>query len=142
MEVNIDKSKWLEGEWTTEPDRENFKTDEGFDAAIIRHPSLGHLCGYVGVPQRHPLYGRSYDEVYDLIDPEVHGGLTYADQGNEAVGEDLAAWYFGFDCAHSGDLSPGMMKYGDHSDEQYRSFVFVKRQIAVLSKQLAAAGAA
>ncbi|MGZ3349144.1 MAG: hypothetical protein ACXU89_09390 [Xanthobacteraceae bacterium] len=134
----IDKSKWPEGDWTTEPDREIFVTSEGLDAAVLRHPSLGHLCGYVGVPPGHPLHGRAYDEVYDIIDPEVHGGLTYSENGLEDLGENPAAWYFGFDCAHCYDVSPGMLKYGAHPAATYRTFSYVKRQIAALSKQIAA----
>lgn len=142
METRIDKSKWPSGEWTTEPDREIFKTEEGLDAAILRHPSLGYLCGYVGVPPGNMLHGRSYNEVYDVIDPDVHGGLTYSDKGQEDLGENPAAWYFGFDCAHSGDVSPGMLKYDAHPNGSYRTFAYVRRQVAALSKQIANTGAA
>jgi hypothetical protein len=137
---SIDKSKWPEGEWSTESDRENYKTEEGFDAAIIRHPGLGHLCGYVGISQEHPLHGKSYDAAYGAIDPDVHGGLTYDGEGRVDSGEDPALWYFGFDCAHSGDLSPGMLRYGDCSHSAYRNIAYVKQHIARLSKSLAAAG--
>jgi hypothetical protein len=46
-----------------------------------------------------------------------HGGLTYAGEG-WWDGDDRATWWFGFDCAHSGDLSP---KYPIHGDEIYRN---------------------
>lgn len=134
---SIDKSKWPEGEWTAEPDRENYKTVEGFDASIVRHSSLGHLCGYVGVPAAHQLHGKGYDNAYDVMDADVHGGLTYAGAGRADFGEDPALWYFGFDCAHSGDISPGMLRYGEMHDSRYRGIAFVRREIASLSKQLA-----
>lgn len=168
----IDKSAWGSGEWTDEPDSLNFKTDEGFDAVIIRQSSGGHLCGYVGIPASHPWHGKSYsagitptaeqlDRPVDMdkisvislfasaiggeASPEsvridclvsVHGGLTYSDRGVAKFGEDPALWYFGFDCAHSGDHSPGY----DHrysSGGSYRDIAYVKGEIAALSKQLA-----
>jgi len=132
-------SKWPAGEWSSEPDQENFKTNEGFDASILRHPSLGHLCGYVGVPMGHPLYAKSCDEAYDVMDPDVHGGLTYDGHGRGESGEDPALWYFGFDCAHSFDLSPGMLRYGSERGA-YRNIDYVKQHVARLSKHLAAAG--
>lgn len=45
-----------------------------------------------------------------------HGGLTYADKGWWAD-DSRATWWFGFDCAHSGDLCP---KHGAHSGDAYR----------------------
>lgn len=50
------------------------------------------LCGYVMVPESHLYYGKGYDNV----DVRVHGGLTFADGFH-------SGWWFGFDCAHSGD---------------------------------------
>lgn len=34
---------------------------------------MGHLCGYIGVPKGHPWYGKDHD----MIEANVHGGLTY-----------------------------------------------------------------
>lgn len=50
-----------------------------------------------------------------------HGGLTYAGKGWWS-GDDRASWWFGFDCAHSGDLSP---KYPIHGGEVYRDVDYV-----------------
>lgn len=33
----------------------------GMRCAIVRHPNLGHLCGYVEVPPDHALFGVEYD---------------------------------------------------------------------------------
>lgn len=136
--TSVDKSKWPEGDWMTEPDRDIFKTADGYDAAILRHPRLGHLCGYVGVPEGHPLHGRPYGEVYDLIDPDVHGGLTYSGNGLEEFGENPSAWYFGFDCMHSRDIVPSMLECSSYPNASYRTFAYVKRQVALLSKQISA----
>ena len=75
---------------------------------------MGHRCGYVGIDRYHRLYGVGYSQESDLLEavnsgikgitPEnffyVHGGLTFADKRKEYP--DL--WFFGFDCAHAGDL--------------------------------------
>jgi hypothetical protein len=68
----------------------------------------------------------------------VHGGLTYSGFGRERFGEKPDHWYFGFDCAHAGDLSPAYAsKYGLGYDDQYRDVDYVRREIADLSRQLA-----
>ena len=50
-----------------------FYVNGEFPCSIYKHDSLGHLCGYIGVPTSHPWYGKDYDEV----EADVHGGLTY-----------------------------------------------------------------
>jgi hypothetical protein len=68
----------------------------------------------------------------------VHGGLTYSGAGRARFGEKPDFWYFGFDCAHSGDLSPAYAsRYGFGFDDQYRDIDYVRSEIATLSKQLA-----
>jgi hypothetical protein len=62
-------------------------TEAGYEAEVIAQ-KMGHRCGYVTVPKDHPHYGKGYDDV----DVDVHGGLTYAEEGT-----------FGFDCAHWND---------------------------------------
>jgi hypothetical protein len=62
-------------------------TEAGYEAEVIA-TKMGHRCGYVTVPKDHPHYGRRYDD----INVDVHGGLTYANEGT-----------FGFDCAHWND---------------------------------------
>lgn len=77
-----------------------------------------------------------------LID--VHGGLTYSAAGIAEYGEDPALWYFGFDCAHSGDLSPamdGLYPQFRISSEVYRDIDYVQREVEVLAAQLDAVGA-
>lgn len=100
--------EWGPGPWKKEPLRKEFRA-HGFDCLIIRAP-LGHLCGYVGLPPDHPLYGKHYDELPDEID--VHGGVTYGEEcgghicHRPAPGESDHLFWVGFDCAHYNDLSP------------------------------------
>jgi hypothetical protein len=54
------------------------------------------LCGYVALPQGHPLHGKEYDEIDDKINDVAHFGLTYSNlEGND--------WVIGFDCNHAFD---------------------------------------
>jgi len=47
--------------WTTEPDQSDF-TAAGLPCAIRRNADMWFLCGYVGVPEKHPLHGLGVDE--------------------------------------------------------------------------------
>jgi len=136
----IDKSTWPDGPWKSEPDKRQWLDEEtGFACLINRHPSSGHLCGYVGVPHNHPWFGR------DDVDADVHGGLNYANKCAGHIchvvepGEDDNIWWLGFDCAHSGDLSSlsrrGFGFYGD----VYRTFEYVADECRSLAQQAEAA---
>jgi hypothetical protein len=108
-----DKREWGEGPWQTEPDRVQW-SHAGFACLVIRNHLFGNWCGYVGVPEEHPYFGKSYDDV----PVEVHGGLTYEGLCNEHIchapepGFPETVWWLGFDCGHAFDLLPGFNKYG------------------------------
>lgn len=55
-------------------------------------------------------------------------------------GEPDNVWWFGFDCAHSGDLAPKYDGLGGHhfGDDMYRDLAYVEREVTSLAKQLAA----
>lgn len=91
----VDKSGWLHGEWTAEPDKIQWSDPEtGFPCLVVRGPS-GALCGYVGVPDTHPWHRKAYGDAVgtcteDCSDDshwshsvgslvQVHGGLTFSD---------------------------------------------------------------
>lgn len=125
----------VHGEWEQEPDEEEFVWAE-LPCLIKRHPNLGHLCGYVGVPPAHPHYApkmrdkntfmrkdlvidgkvvvagrpdlpeRLIDISYEDIDIGVHGGLTFGEIGKGEHGWQEGFHWYGFDCAHSGDYGP------------------------------------
>ena len=124
------------------------KTPEDYDIVIAFMP-LGHRCGYVGVPNSHPLYGKHYDDV----DVEIHGGLTYADYRKD-FDETNKLWYFGFDCAHCGDTNDyeSLEKYGmmtesmkqvkeinerfKNEDDVVRTYEYVFEEVYKLNEQL------
>lgn len=149
----VDKSAWGPGPWQSEPDKAQWKDEAtGLPCLIVRNPG-GALCGYVGVDESHPWHGKSYSDLPDY-GPDVHGGLTFsracADTQDESKhichlpdpGEPQHVWWFGFDCAHCDDVSPGYdSKYRSFRDSEsrYRDVAYVKGQIASLARQVAAA---
>ncbi len=70
---------------------------------------------------------------------DVHGGLTWAsDHAGGPSHKDKGYWWFGFDCAHAGDLSPSMdaSKFGQE-DYIYRDLAYAKEECRDLARQLA-----
>lgn len=160
--TNIDKTEWERGEWDGEPDKVQWPDEAtGLPCIAKRHPTSGHWCGYVGVPEGHSAFGKGFEDVTVKDDegadayPDVHGGLTYADRcdnrENEAEGVchvpdpgEPEMWWLGFDCAHSGDVSPGnIRRYAEMGlgrlthYESYKRLGYVKQECAKLASQLA-----
>lgn len=69
-------------------------------------------CGYIGVPDNHPDYKKSYMDVEERY--FVHGGLTFSDKIEKIGAEPDDLWYFGFDCGHHCDFFAvdDAIKYG------------------------------
>lgn len=140
--TTIDKSQWRRGPWDNEVDKKQWlDAASGLPCMIRRAGSMGHWCGYVGVPRNHPLYRRDYND----IDVDVHGGLTFADACRDGPdhsaichkvepGEDDDVWWLGFDCGHDGDISPGMQWV--RPDGFYRDQAYVEDEVVRLAKQL------
>jgi hypothetical protein len=160
----LDKSAWGDGPWQSEPDKQQFIDEAtGLDCLLVRNPWSGHWCGYVGVPEGHPLFGLHYDAADDHAAPDdegyrqfrVHGGLTFADicqEGGEetsichvpAPGRPDRVFWFGFDAAHAGDLRPGdaplfaKLKMRHNTlREVYRTAEYMQAECARLAAQLA-----
>ena len=154
-----DKSSYGPGPWMSEPDKRQW-TDEatGLPCLIVRAEGMGHLCGYVGVPEGHPLFKVHYASVE--MDIDVHGGLTFSDMCADTEDESKCVchvanpgqpehvWWFGFDCHHCHDMAPGTLAFcrerGEEHlfndpSESYRSLGYVKRECAKLAAQIVAA---
>lgn len=157
-----DKSEWGEGPWMSEPDKVQWQDEAtGLPCLIVRSTHVtGALCGYVGIAEGHPDFGKGYDDV----EVEVHGGLTFAAFCTEsddetrhichvpAAGEPDHVWWLGFDCSHSGDVSPAMNArlrksplgptvYGGGWEETYKAIGYVKAQVTRLAEQIKARAA-
>lgn len=161
--TTVDKSTWGDGPWQDEPDKAQWQDElTRLPCLMHRSRSSGGLCGYVGVPPGHPWYGVQHDAVGDDdAHVSVHGGLTFSDFCREGAnesegichvpgpGEPERVWWLGFDCGHSGDLSPAVnatlrelgherrCRFGE-SHQTYRTLEYVKAQCARLAQQVAA----
>ena len=120
--------------WETEPGFSDFiDEDTGYRCYILRHPELKHLCGYVGLPKEHELYGVKNT----FLNLEVHGGVTFTGELKRPYKVNYAV---GFDCAHAGDYSPyflpllGMNRV--IGDETYKDIDYVTNECKKLAKQL------
>jgi hypothetical protein len=120
--------------WETEPNHRKWKeATTKYTCEVKRNSLTLSLCGYVTVPKKHHYYGLGYDKVY----ANVHGGLTYSNKGT-----------FGFDCAHAGDLTPGILlsvikstDYTGYTDmaithDTYRTFDWVVKKTESLARCL------
>lgn len=146
-EIPEEHTLWAAGPWDDEPDREAWVDQAtGLHCLILRHPEMGHLCGYVFVPPTHPKYGTDGD---DLSAP---GGITATGEGRRMprAPEGAAShWLFGFDCAHAEDLTPLLIglrlgagvRYTSPSPpflRHYRTLGWVRERVTELAAQLGA----
>lgn len=100
-------NNWRTEPWLTEPNIVS-SIQHGFHLLILRHEHNLNLNGYVGVPRKHPLYGKLYMSNEQVSDLYVHGGITFSGYGRwPEFQEEL--WYFGFDTAHFMDYVPGLV---------------------------------
>ena len=72
---------------------------KGFPCVVL-FQSMGHRCGYVGLPKGNRFYGKHFSEIDDDI--SCHGGFTYS-RNKLILQEDTDLWWIGFDCAHCFD---------------------------------------
>lgn len=154
-----EKADWPDGPWQTEPDKLQWTDSTGLPCLIKRN-RMGALCGYVGVSEGHPWFKKGYDDLPDY-GPNVHGGLTYADLCEAGAPEDKGichvpapgepdhVWWLGFDCAHAGDLIPGLERIHREVESRmgigrldpewrdvYRDIAYVRNECHDLAKQL------
>lgn len=123
------------------------------------HEEFGEAIS--GLPERPAVVPGAGEKVSELT---AHGGLTYANGCGGVIchvpepGQPDNVWWFGFDCAHIMDLSPGMVarmrqlkipnfmesipealkSAANEMREVYRDVPYVQAECADLAKQLAA----
>lgn len=125
---------------------------------LITFTERGHRCGYVAIPESHPLY--KSEESYP--DYEVHGGVTFF---SEPRFEDITGFkctdkWIGFDAMHGGDKEclETILKYFGENDHikftktmnktlgdmlswkgepaMHRTFAYMKNECRLLINQL------
>lgn len=90
-----------------------------YPCIALQHPELETWCGYVIIPQTHPMVGKHYDDK-GFARIKVHGGLTFAGGSVPLTEERAQGWVVGFDCAHLGDYIPQvgeLLGYGNNRNE-------------------------
>jgi hypothetical protein len=155
-----------------------FHSNTGLQCVVLM-TTMGHRCGYVGVPAGHLLFGVQYNDPIELSPQEhdaflnsslgkrgiidlvcfqedeisvgflfdVHGGVTFSGRGIESDYPIKSnRWWFGFDCAHSGDKPDReyykrhckeMLKfYGDDYPGTTKSKEYVIEECANLARQI------
>lgn len=155
-----DRDGWGVGPWDSEPDKRQWTDPTTGYACMVRRGMFGAWCGYVGVPEGHPMHGKEASDADSLL--EVHGGVTLCTSCEPTetpnaichtpeAGEPDSVWWIGFDCAHAWDMSPGMaalardsalvgMAYALDRDRVYRDLEYVTTECERLAQQLARAG--
>lgn len=122
------------GPWDKEPDRKVWKYKKtGSLCLAFRNPSLGNWCGYVEVKSNNPFFNSSLAE--EKL--EVHGGVTFTGEFSNSNHPGLSSYllkisWIGFDCAHSGDLVPSLLDFGD----TYRTLDYVMKECHRLTDQV------
>lgn len=85
--------------WASEPDTKIWE-HAGLRCRITRHPSLKHLCGYVGVPEGHPAYRLHYS----TEKPELFAALK-AKRESEPIGKE-PSFMLMIDALFKGEVTP------------------------------------
>lgn len=128
------RDRWGEGPWQGEPDHVEWV--QGPIYCVIQRTPMGTLCGYVGVPHGHPLYGVTHtDDKIGLLD--VHGGLSFSARNLPGQGSqfDGHLWWFGFHCANKCDFVPeSTMRAGTEDVQDYRNLSFVTNEVVCAAR--------
>jgi len=123
-------------------ERVGWTTRAGLPAVVAQGPTPAKaLCGYVGVPEGHPLFGLMRDD--ERLELRVHGGVTFADDHPGAgrlepiIEEAWAAldgmhWWIGFDAGHGFDMQRDVLG-GEIST---RDMPYMRDQCEQLAAQL------
>ncbi|WP_462370335.1 hypothetical protein [Oxalobacter formigenes] len=126
----IDKSKWGDGPWMSEPDYEKWTDAATGLECLIRRSVTGALCGYVKIPEDNPLHNVAYQNK-PLSQILVHGGLTFAGDI-----ENDGQYWVGFDCAHYTDICPAIFIMPGFNRGEYKDIEFVRQQCRLLADQV------
>lgn len=72
---------------------------------VLRHGALDVPCGYVVLPEGHPLHSVEYVDMEEC--PDVYGGVTWT---GELIGCSELGWLIGFDMGHFGDFGDNPLR--------------------------------
>jgi hypothetical protein len=126
----------MEKPWENEPNFHEWNSETGLPCIVKRNYS-GCLCGYVGVRPDHPAFNQGYD----IVPVEVHGGLTYGacrrPTSSDSSWPTDERYWLGFDCDHAYDHAPSRQAFSTRDPEsEYRDFAYVTAETESLAQQL------
>lgn len=101
---------------------------KGIVCRVLGGP-FSNYNGYVGLPKTNPVWGKHYSDLYEQgMDIDVHGGLTFGEQGkeNSLRWPNPELWWFGFDTTHSGDY----IDYGHGSGAEKQGHFWTAEEVA------------
>lgn len=113
LSEDLKREHWGDGEWVHEADVVTWEY-KGVKCRIHRIARWekdqlcgGYFCGYISLPDDHPW---AKEDPFS-IDCDAHGGITFGKNHEDD-------YWIGFDCAHSMDVIPSMIKQREkiHSD--------------------------
>ena len=139
----VDKSMWLEGPWTDEPDFLEWSDETtGVPCRIVRHSIKGYLCGYVGVREDSRWFKQDFLTDCDALHDAAYSCISFS---GFMRGDIVRVWWFGFDCGHLNDIipaHPGMTNYwqDDQFGATYKDVDFVKQRLVQLASAIIATG--
>ena len=129
--VAVPKSHPLYGIAYSQPAPPPITMDYLKDQPIGKRGIIDLMCNAMKTDER-PDVGFLFD---------VHGGITYSGSGNRdypAIGADL--WWFGYDCAHAGDLQRGEMAQYAKPGAAWRDETYCEAECESLAEQLKSVG--
>ena len=125
-----------DGPWANEPDFFEW-IEHQYTCVIWRNDTTGAWCGYVLLPEGHPLHGVEYQSVPAQYEIDIHGGVTYSGKASELMAflDEDPRWAYGFDCGHCYDATPlsPMRKF---PDVVYRDADYAIKETNSLAQQL------
>lgn len=98
---------------------------------ILRNTHMGHLCGYVGVPEGRKFYRAHYDTISNEIDCDIELTWSGFRLNHQFVNKYKDLWWVGFDCGHFNEWMPKMPrieKYDSSIQLVYRSIPWVMEE--------------
>lgn len=124
-DYKVDRTGWAPGPWDAEGDREQW-VHAGYACLMVRHARHGYWCGYVGVDNRHPLYGEhplhSAHPFFRELNPARE--LNYGEACDDGVichvpqrHMPADVWWLGMDFGHFLDQAPGLEAREREMDE-------------------------
>ena len=143
----LDKKALPPGEWSREPDFCSWYR-KTLPCIVVRDMTLGIWKAFVGVPEDHPFYGKTIEDLSKLssgveVFLGTYGGLS----GAGVIPQDKFEgkfWWLGIETSHGGDLVPGLNIDGIDpemikimtTNQTYKSFSFIRKEANSLADRL------